>query len=548
MELRLMCGIFGGFSAAPDTFPAPLLTWNQRRGPDATRVVHSGSAFLGLCRLAVIDPLAATPPHQSEDGSILAAVNGEIYNEPELRRELEQRGYRFETRIDTEVVVHAYEEWGAPFVARLNGMFAFILWDGRRRRFLIGRDRLGIKPLFWTTHGGLLLVSSSSRSLAEGTGATLNGAALIEALYRQSIAAPRTIFADVSALPAATIMEFDGSRVVSSARYWEPALPAKTPEPRALVEQLDAAISASSARQCRTDRASAVALSGGIDSALLASSSPRPAARFVTLEGDELAAATNIAESAGASLETIRFPKDWRDAFRTWSEGADQLPADGFNTYLLCREIAGETVVLHAGIGGDELFNGYVELNGTPTFLAATAMIPAQHLSRLGAALNVDVAEVVDDITRRLAARIARSGADDRAEALRLLLVDEYLTSCLLANADDCSMAHGVELRVPLLDNELVDLAFSIPYRMMCDGRNGKIPLRNLLARRGLAAIAAAPKRGFRLPYESLVAQLDGSASLLDLVDVLPGSAAAYRRWALTAASHWLESAGLRTW
>jgi asparagine synthase (glutamine-hydrolysing) len=554
--VALMCGVFGGAGTAPEDL-GPLVRWNGRRGPDGTGVQQMSGAYLGICRLAIVDVAAPAAPHRCARGAIASVTNGEIYNAPELRAELEALGHRFATGVDTEVIPHAWAEWGREAVVRLRGMFGFVLWDVRRRAFVAGRDRLGIKPLYWTRTARGPLFSSSLRALAQATGRGLRPAALVELLYRQSIAAPRTAVEGVDAIPPATVVEVTPAGTTAW-RYWTPraAAPSGGPAAGEALDRLDALLDAACARQARSDRPSAVAVSGGVDSALLATARPSLAPRWVVLDGpddrSEAEAASALGSAAGREVRRLPFPRDWRAAFDGWIAAAEQPPADGFNVHLLCGAVAPDTVVLHTGVGGDELFNGYPGLaalaagtaaHALPTaLLRATALFQPADLRDAAASLGVRIDDVVDEAEARVRDAAARAEAEDGAELLRVFLLSQYLAPCLLANADAFSMAHAVELRVPLLDEDVVELALALPAAAMFDGRDGKVPLRALLSRRGLPpAVARAGKRGFALPYDALARELPPPAAPLDAVAVRGGpGAAGYRRFVLSAVSSWL--------
>src|ERR687895_1808424 len=195
----------------------------RHRGPDGEGVRRIGPLTLAHTRLAIIDVAGGEQPLDSEDGSVTAVVNGEIYNHLELRERLEAGGHRFATRSDSEVVVHAYEEHGPGFVRRLNGIFAFVLWDARRRRLLAARDEFGVKPLYWWSDGSRLAVASEgSAPIAAGVvRPAVDRLALDHYLACRFVPAPRTLFEGVSKLPAAsTLIVEQGSQ--PRVQTWRP--------------------------------------------------------------------------------------------------------------------------------------------------------------------------------------------------------------------------------------------------------------------------------------------------------------------------------------
>src|ERR671914_2110095 len=206
-----MCGIGAILDPAGSTAPEAarrMVESLRHRGPDGEGVRRLGPLTLAHTRLAIIDVEGGDQPLDSEDGSVTAVVNGEIYNHLELRRRLEGRGHRFATRSDCEVVVHAYEEHGPEFVRELNGIFALVLWDARRRTLVAARDELGVKPLYWWSDGSrLALASEVSALLAAGVVTPgVDRIALDHYLACRFVPAPRTLFEGVSKLPAASLM------------------------------------------------------------------------------------------------------------------------------------------------------------------------------------------------------------------------------------------------------------------------------------------------------------------------------------------------------
>lgn len=562
-----MCGIYGGTASPPPGLVASLARALRHRGPDGGGWYDGVKAFIGIQRLAIIDPTSPHGPLASEDRRIHAVMNGEIYNETDLRALLICQGHIFATGTDTEVLVHAYEEWGKTFVEKLDGMFALLLLDEVRGRLYAARDRLGIKPLYWRLYQDQLVYASSARALAclPGAPATLSAEGMVEFLYRQSVAAPRSVYEGINAVEAGTIeqveLPLDSCRPQDKS-YWHPK-----PHPVHRTEsELDTRLAKTFQdavrRHARTDRPAAIALSGGIDSGLLASmvsTSDLPAKAAFLDVGEypglpsERAAAERVAQRFGLSLQARPLPLSRGEAIRAWIGAAERPPADGFNTYLLCASLPPETVVLFSGLGADELFGGYPELlewvpapslvETVARFFRATQLLPPQALQPLARCLDVDLDALIHRLYSDAGGTLASAGVTDGVEAVRLLLLRYYLTPCLLDDADVYSMAHGVELRVPFLDQALVELALSIPARMLFAGglRGGKRLLRRLAVSQGLPdEVTEAPKQGFALPYQTL--QVPGRTGLLTpLVSLAPGHPATpYRRWLLDTVGSWL--------
>src|SRR5918999_6091149 len=224
-KMRAMCGIgalLDPAGTAPDDCGQRMVDALRHRGPDSEGVHRAGPTTLAHTRLAIIDVAGGDQPLHSEDGSISAIVNGEIYNHAELRRELERSGHRFATSSDSEVVVHAYEEHGEGCVRHLNGIFAFALWDGRRRRLVAARDPFGVKPLYWWSDGRRVAMASEVGALL-ATGVVepaVDEVALDHFLACRFVPAPRTLFAGISKLPPASwlTVEKDAAPRVTSYR------------------------------------------------------------------------------------------------------------------------------------------------------------------------------------------------------------------------------------------------------------------------------------------------------------------------------------------
>src|SRR5262249_54087542 len=240
-----MCGIHGLLSLSGRTPPDASLHARMggvtvHRGPDDHGHFVDGDVLLGMRRLSIIDLAGGHQPIANEDERLWVVCNGEIYNFRELRARLEQAGHRFRTGSDTEVIVHAYEEYGDDFVRELDGMYAFALWDKQRRRLLIGRDRLGIKPLYYCNDGARLAFASEAKALLAlpGMSAALDSEALREYLALGYVSPPRSMLAGIRKLPPATLMSVERGRV-ELRPYWE--LPAAGSETRRDEEWIEAA-------------------------------------------------------------------------------------------------------------------------------------------------------------------------------------------------------------------------------------------------------------------------------------------------------------------
>jgi asparagine synthase (glutamine-hydrolysing) len=399
-----MCGVVGAFGAALPALGqrAAALETLRLRGPDA-RGEHLGpGAWLGHTRLAIVAPADGAQPLTSEDGAVVAVVNGEIYDDARLRRELEARGHRFRTASDSELVVHLYEEHGDAFIDHLRGELACLLWDARRQRLVAARDRFGVKPLVWATlPGGALALASEAKALfALGLPRAWDEQAFLHAVRHQYLPPERSLFAGVRTVPPAHVLIAEASAPPRLRCYWDldaaPDVPAGLEDPRAAAEAVRDALDEAVRLRLRADVPVAFALSGGLDSSLVLALAARhlpgsPEAFGVCFEHppyDERRAAQAVAAHVGARFNPVVVTQDalldaLPEAVRC-AEGLainGQLPAK----HLLAAAIrgAGYPVVL-TGEGADELLLGY------PFLIAdlAAAAPPAQARAALQALLR----------------------------------------------------------------------------------------------------------------------------------------------------------------
>src|SRR5919107_5371047 len=375
-----MCGICGIAAlhggavdgAALDTMLDTLV----HRGPDGRGVRIEGPVGLGNRRLSIIDLAHGEQPMANEDGTVLVIQNGEIYNHEALRGELHARGHAFATHCDTEVLVHAYEEWGDAFLERLRGMFALAIWDTRRRRLLVARDRFGIKPLYWRSEDGVLSFASELKALRRQPGfrGDLDPEALEAYLTFNSIPAPLSIFREVRKLPPGHLLEWTpGSE--PAVRRWCRVSPAARRDVRRgasedeLAEELRERLRESVRAHLVADVPVGVFLSGGVDSgtlaALAAGLSSEPVRTFsVGFEEasfDERAGARLVAERYGTDHHEITLTHDAASLMPEIVDAFDEPFADSsaLPTYAVSRLASQHVKVALSGEGADELFGGY---------------------------------------------------------------------------------------------------------------------------------------------------------------------------------------------
>jgi asparagine synthase (glutamine-hydrolysing) len=365
-----MCGICGTASMRHGADPERLAAMSatlRHRGPDSDGMFVDGPVGLAARRLSIIDLDTGDQPIASEDGSVVVVQNGEIYNYEELTYELVRAGHRFRTRGDTEVLVHAYEEWGTSYAERLRGMFAIAIWDARERRLVLARDRYGIKPLYYRVDGEDLMFASELRALPQGD---IDLDALEGFLAFNSVPAPFSIFRDTRKLPPGHLLLWDGK--LEFQRFARPAPPPETrseEDEAELVEELRARLRDSVRAHLVSDVPVGVLLSGGVDSCTLAALAAEETGGplrtfsigFEERSFDELADARLVAQRYETRHRELVLRPDAALLLPALAEAFDEPFADSsaLPTYLVSQLAAEDVKVALSGEGGDELFGGY---------------------------------------------------------------------------------------------------------------------------------------------------------------------------------------------
>jgi asparagine synthase (glutamine-hydrolysing) len=533
-----------------------------RRGPDGAGFgAYEGTAF-GHARLAIIDLQTGDQPQGNADDSVVVCVNGEIYNYVELRAALEAKGHRFKTHSDIEVIPHLYDEHGLDFVAHLRGMFAIALLDRRADRLVLVRDRLGKKPIYWLEHGECVYFASELKALMQVPDARfeLDRRAVDDYFTYQYIPSPRTIFKDVRKVPAASMVVVEGGRS-RTLEYWRlDARPdAALDEARAIAE-VERVFDEAVRIRLRSDVPLGAFLSGGIDSNLVTATAAKMVpGRLKTTTiafGDANRSEVELARRSAARLGTDHREKtvqaDIAAAVLEVGAYLDEPLGDSSTvpTYLVSKAAREDVTVAISGDGGDETFGGYAfryhqnlfldrvrgYLPGAPGRALVGAIARAYpKLDRLpqrfrlkwglrNLSVSAEDAYCLDmsifrpedkDALYSQDLRAALEGYDaldsmrehfGRAQSTdllnRLLYVDlkTYLADGVLAKVDRMSMASSLEVRAPLLDHELVELAARIPSGLKMRGRQGKYLLRRIAEKRVGEDVARAPKMGFAPP------------------------------------------------
>jgi asparagine synthase (glutamine-hydrolysing) len=565
-----MCGIYGEYDltgsgrvggsaeAATDVL--------AHRGPDERGTWHGPGVFLGMRRLSIIDLAGGHQPIWNEDRSGCIVYNGELYNYLDLRPELQARGHAFRTNTDTEVVLHAYEEWGADCLRRLNGMFAFAIWDGRQRRLFLARDRIGEKPLYYYRDGHRLAFASEIKAiLADRTiPRQLRPRGLANFLAFGHAVAPETIYGSIRKLLPGHYLLAQGGHVREQP-YWdvgdEPPLPGGvelTEEQYAgrVLDLLDDSVR----RRMIADVPVGAFLSGGVDSSAIVALMTRHASGPVKTFSlgfdvgggyDELPAARRVAAALGTEHHELRARDvDLVQVLRTLVYHFDEPFGDAaaFPIYLLSRFAREHVKVVLTGDGGDELFGGYRRYAADQAASWYCRLpgplrerwIPAavERLPRLRRIKRTVGTLPIADPARRYAAWLtlftpamqaellapglreavgdydpawpypryypALNGATAADHLNRLMYMDlkTWLPDAYMEKIDKATMACSLEARVPMLDPRLVELAFQIPGRYKIRGWSTKRILKRAVRRLIPAEVLRRPKTGFAVPTD----------------------------------------------
>jgi asparagine synthase (glutamine-hydrolysing) len=549
-----VCGICGIASARGPVDPERVAAMSAtlvHRGPDSSGEHVDGPVALAARRLSIIDLETGDQPIGNEDGTVHVVQNGEIYNYRELRGGLQRAGHRFRTHGDTEVILHLYEEHGDAFAERLRGMFAVAIWDARRRRLVLARDRFGIKPLYYRATGDGVEFASELRALPRGE---IDLDALEAFLAFNSIPAPLTIFRETRKLPPGHLLVWDEARGTVDVRRFARPAPVPASEQREedegeLAEELRARLRDSVSAHLVSDVPVGVLLSGGVDSSLLAALAADAATEpvqtfsigFEERSFDELADARLVAERYATRHHELVLRPDAALLLPALAEAFDEPFADSsaLPTYLVARLAAADVKVALSGEGGDELFGGYytyaadllaarvgglarlarpiVERLPTSTAKAsfdyrAKRFVRAAHLpplERHHGWKEIFSAEARAELTGRratfdpvdlLRARYAETDGADELVRLQDVDLGIYLVDDLLVKTDRASMAHSLEARVPYLDTAVSELALALPTRHKVRGLRKKVLLRKAAEPFLPKRIVDGRKRGFSIP------------------------------------------------
>ena len=565
-----MCGICGiyNFDRGIPADRAILETMNRQiihRGPDDDGFYFSGHIGLAMRRLSIVDLQTGDQPMTNEDETVWLVYNGEIYNHEELRTQLNARGHHFRSRSDTETIVHLYEEYGNDCVNHLHGMFAFALWDARKQRLFVARDRLGIKPLYYRIGRDHLLFGSEIKAILAhpAVRAEFNVAALPEYLAFGYLAGPRTLFQEIRKLPPGHTLEIDSAGKVTIRQYWdlspneEGARESEQQGTEKYREMLEGAVKS----HLMSDVPLGMFLSGGLDSSAIAALMTKlrrePIETFsVGYEEEafsELGYARAVSKHIGSNHHEVRV--SFRNFFETlpkliWHEDEPLVWPSSVSLYFVAQLARQHVKVVLTGEGSDETLAGYTRYAWTfwnakldsayrkltPAALRrsvrqaiansplvnATLRRKLQHsfLGRDGAswesfyfdnfycAFSSSAQEaILSDAAAHARGAIYEDSLafwkESRGNILQRLLYTDIKTYLveLLMKQDNMSMAASIESRVPFLDHRVVEYAIGIPRRFNVHGLSGKWILKSAVRDLLPADIVYRKKMGFPTPW-----------------------------------------------
>ena len=564
-----MCGICGIFhtDSSRGVERDTLGAMNRRivhRGPDDDGFFFDGNVGLAMRRLSIIDIKTGHQPIANEDENVWIVYNGELYNHQDLRKDLEARGHRYRTKSDTESIIHLYEEYGRDCVKYLRGMFAFAIWDRRKRKLLIARDRLGIKPLYYRYDGRTLLFGSEIKTILvyPGVKAEFNRGTLAEYLAFGYIAEPQTMYSGIWKLLPGHVMEVSEGGEPQISRYWDLQVKADDGNrPRSYyVERYREFLEGCVASHLMSDVPLGVFLSGGLDSSAVAALTTKirkePIETFAVGYGEEefseLRFARQVAQHIGSKHHEVRLGRD--EFFEAlprliWHEDEPIVWPSSISLYFVARLARERVTVVLTGEGSDETLAGYTRyawtlLNAkmdrgyralTPEVLrsllrngiqqgplSATLRRKLEHtfLVRDGnswpsfyfdnfycAFSKAEQGELLTDDARQVAGDAYRgsmqywnASAGDLLHRLLYTDIKTYLVE-LLMKQDQMSMAASIESRVPFLDHELVEFTASIPAKYDTKGLAGKFILKSAVEDLLPRDIVYRQKMGFPTPW-----------------------------------------------
>ncbi len=563
-----MCGICGIIQPQGSEIDRDMLVRMcdslLHRGPDAEGLYIHENVGLGHRRLKIIDlSEGGAQPMFNEDNTVVVVFNGEIYNFQPIKKELEKKGHKFRSRCDTEVIIHGYEEWGAQCLDRFNGMFAFVLYDKKRREVFMARDRLGIKPLYYYAGPRGILFASESRAFfqCDTFSPALEDQALNEYLLFRSLAGDGTMLRGVKTLLPGHWLRIRADLSIEIKQYWNiqfdaPPMDDDFTSQEQIVSEL---LKESVAMQELSDVPIGAQLSGGTDSslvtALMAERTSLPIKTFSVgfdEQGfNELDYSTRVARHLRTEHHAIILTnEDFSDALDrlSWQMGEPMTHANSAGIYWICRDAKRTVTVLLTGEGADETFAGYYRYEWLRKCFKArrwltpiAPLLPVnprnRQLASLWKALSGSPSDLIVKSTAAgyesfgslLDQSAQRSVFDSRTEFLAHARNQSWLSQALyydlktylvpiLMRQDKMSMAFGVETRVPFLDHRLVELAFRLPSKSKLLPGESKRIIKQIAMRYVPAEVIYRPKQGFAFPLEPWMRSRQGLGERLSII------------------------------
>lgn len=561
-----MCGICG-FSWSDEDLVTRMTDTMTHRGPDQQGVFCAEGVSLGHRRLSIIDLSDhGRQPMSNEDGTVQLAFNGEIYNFQELRSELKAKGHSFASNTDSEVIVHAYEEYGVDALHRLQGMFAFAIWDTRKKLFFLARDRIGIKPLYYCTTNGRLMFASEIKAILENPQITrsLNKQALYDYIGFEFVPAPATMFENIHKLPAGHYLLYENGNARIE-QYWDLSFdgPGAQMSYADAVEREQELLEQSVKSHLVSDVPLGVFLSGGLDSSALVAMMRRhisgPLRTFTIGYHDKTFSELDYAQQVADCFETDHHVL-MIDDLQTdniekalWHLDEPMTDLSAIPLFLVCQQAKEHVTVCLSGEGGDESFAGYDRFkasrinrwfNTIPTFLRRgviekmVASLPdrpqkkgainmlkrfiegsslpedGEHLrwqyftteKQNGMLMKKEFLDAIsDDPFRQIRSAIEHCDAQDVVNREVYLDMRFMMTDSVLMKVDKMSMASSLEIRVPLLDHVFVEFTASLPGNWKLKGLRTKHVFRSALEGILPDNIVNRGKQGYSLPVKHLL-------------------------------------------
>src|ERR1700704_1391953 len=557
-----MCGIAGMIGREGETVTAEQVRRMTdtiiHRGPDDEGIFAQRNVGLGMRRLSIIDLSGGRQPIYNEDRTVAVVFNGEIYNFPELRKDLESRGHRFYTHSDTEVIVHLYEEMGADCVTQLRGMFAIALYDAKQNSILLARDRLGKKPLYYAVREGRLYFGSEIKAMLAVAPelASVDPEGVLQFFYFGYIPDPQSAFREIRKLPPGHLAEYKDGRI-QVREYWDvPAYGVNDPgSDEACLEEMERRLAEAVRIRLISDVPLGALLSGGVDSsivvALMARESSGPVKTFSIgfrkADFNETEYASLVAKRFGTDHHQLIVDPDIADTLNHLTGMMEEPFGDSsmIPTYCVSQLARQHVTVALSGDGGDELFAGYdryivnwrrrrydfvpswagkiyrdhmyprlpstvkgrklswnITLSSRDRYLDGVSFLPALHRERnLFSDDFVASARHWTDPFRRFERYYDEAPATDQLSRLMYLDTKTYLTADILTKVDRMSMATSLEMRCPILDHKFVEWVAGLPVKYKFRDGTRKFLFKKLAERLGVPSeLLHRRKQGFSLP------------------------------------------------